>query len=191
MWRRGGNAAGDRLEFQYAVNATNTYSGTFNDFNALDFASPNLAGAAGARDGNDTLYRSVYAPTIMAVTLSPNDRLYVRWIDSNVTGTDDGLAIDDFNIQLIPHTAAGVSVLGRILTADGRGISGARVTAESANGRTKTYMTNPFGYYRFEGISAGETFVFTVFSKRYQFAEPVRIVTVGDEISGFDFIALQ
>ena len=86
-------------------------------------------------------------------------------------------------------SAAGVSVSGRVTTATGSGISKVRVTLSSASGATTTALTNAFGYYSFEEVATGQTYVVSVSSKGYHFNEPVRVVNVGDTISGLDFVA--
>lgn len=88
-----------------------------------------------------------------------------------------------------PVSAAGVSVGGRVTTASGSGISKVRVTLSSASGVTISALTNAFGYYSFEDVTAGQTYVISVSSKGYQFDNPVRVVNVEDTISGMDFVA--
>ncbi len=190
MWRLGGSGAPDRLDFQYAVNATNTYAGSYFDFNALDFITPSLAGSAGLRDGNAAANRTVFPATNILVTLAPNETLHVRWVDSNIAGADDGLAIDDFSIQILVVSAANASINGRVVTSTGRGVFGAHVSVADANGNVKTSITNPFGYYGFEDLPAGQTYAVTVRSKRYQFGESTRIVTLKDNMTDFEFVAL-
>ncbi|MBC7899984.1 MAG: carboxypeptidase regulatory-like domain-containing protein [Saprospiraceae bacterium] len=189
MWRLGGSGTADRLDFQYAVNAANLYAGTFSDFDALDFATPNLSGTAGARDGNAAANRQVFSLTALSVSLAPNDALYIRWQDSNITGADDGLAVDDFSLQLVGPSAAGVSVGGRVMNNSLRGVSGARVSIMDSNGTTRLALTNPFGYYNFHGIQSGETYVVSVMSKRYMFSSASQTVTPNDDINSLDFFA--
>jgi hypothetical protein len=102
-----------------------------------------------------------------------------------VCGNTDGLRIS--NNGTIP-TAASVSVSGRVLTNVNRGLMNAVVYLTDASGNTLAARTNPFGYYRFEDISAGQTVTITVVSKRYQFAP--QIFTVMEEINDLDFVAL-
>lgn len=84
-------------------------------------------------------------------------------------------------------TAAAVSVSGRILNADGAGVRNAIVTLTDQNGVTRRMLTGSFGYYRFEDVQSGGTYVGAVSSKRYQFAP--RTIVVSDEVSDFDFVA--
>ena len=91
--------------------------------------------------------------------------------------------------QLSP-TAAMVTVSGRVSTAENRGISKARVTIDSSDGTTRTALTGPFGYFRFDDVEAGQTYIVSVNSKRFQFANPTQAVSVNEEITGLDFTAL-
>jgi hypothetical protein len=86
-------------------------------------------------------------------------------------------------------TAADVTLAGRITTASGRSISGARVSMTNSLGETAIATTNPFGYYRFEGIEAGQAVVVSISSKRYRFSNPVQIVTLGDSAFDVNFVA--
>ena len=86
-------------------------------------------------------------------------------------------------------TAAGVTVSGRVQTEYGSGIRNVRVTLVPATGPRREVVTGSFGYFQFEDVAVGETYILSVAAKRYQFAAPVRVITVTDEISGLDFTA--
>jgi hypothetical protein len=92
------------------------------------------------------------------------------------------------NTQVTP-SAANVTVSGRVSTEGGRGISNARVTLTDSNGGTRTAITGTFGYYRFDEVESGQTYVISVISKRYQFSP--RVISVTDEIAGLDFTAFE
>ena len=49
--------------------------------------------------------------------------------------------------------------------------------------------TGSFGYYTFDGLRAGETYVITVNSKRYTFSMPSRVISLVDNVVDADFIA--
>ncbi|GAB3098725.1 Calx-beta domain-containing protein [Lysobacter terrae] len=106
-WRLGTLARGsDRLDFQYSLNATSLANGTWIDFDALDFATPNLSGASvGARDGNDAAFRTALSATLDTVSIPAGATIWIRWNDVDVSGADDGLAIDDFTLAV--HGQAG------------------------------------------------------------------------------------
>jgi len=87
-------------------------------------------------------------------------------------------------------SAASVSVGGRVISATGARIGNARVALSDQSGRIRTSITNPFGYYEFSDVAAGETYIVSVSgSKRYSFDRPTLTVTVSDEITDLDFIA--
>ena len=88
-------------------------------------------------------------------------------------------------------TAADVVLGGRVLTADGRGIKNAVLVISGNTLPTPMrVLTGPFGYYRFDGLEAGETYVVTVNSKRFFFQAPSRIVTLSDSVLDADFLAM-
>jgi hypothetical protein len=98
-------------------------------------------------------------------------------------------SLSPFAITTNAPTAANVSVAGRVLTANGRGIYNARVTVtgNSLPQRIST-ITGPFGYYQIDNLEAGETYVVTVQSKRFTFPVPSRVINLTDNLTGFDFI---
>ncbi len=88
-----------------------------------------------------------------------------------------------------PPTAAGASLSGRVLTSVGRGLANARVTITDSNGAIRTVLTNPFGYYRFSDVSAGQTAILSVFSKRYSYTS--QVVSVTSDLDGLNFTPIQ
>ncbi len=86
-------------------------------------------------------------------------------------------------------TAAAVVLEGRVTSADGRGINGARLRLNTGQGQTLTATTNPFGYYRFHGIEAGQTVVLSISSKRHTFANPVQAISLVDNAFDVNFVS--
>lgn len=92
------------------------------------------------------------------------------------------------NTQLNP-SAAHASVLGRAVTGDGQGISGATLSLMEINsGEVRTARTNMFGYYSFEDLEVGAFYVLTIQHKRYFFAEDTRSFTLLDDLTSVDFV---
>jgi hypothetical protein len=89
---------------------------------------------------------------------------------------------------LIP-TAALVSIGGRVLTADGRGIKNLMVTLTDSSGGSRSVVTGSFGYYRFSEVQVGEIYLLTVQAKKYVFGSPSQVVSVQEELTSLDFIA--
>ena len=83
-------------------------------------------------------------------------------------------------------TAASVAVGGRVF-AGNSGLAQARLTLTNSNGETRSVSTNSFGYYRFSGVAAGETYVLSVVHKRYTFAP--RVIGVTEAMSELNFTA--
>lgn len=86
-------------------------------------------------------------------------------------------------------SAASVSIGGRVTTATGRGISRAMVSATDGNGNVLTTTTNSFGYYSFAELPAGDTYIFSVRAKHYQFAQPSQVLFINEEQNEVNFTA--
>ncbi len=87
-------------------------------------------------------------------------------------------------------TAAEASISGRVTTASGRGIRNVIVQISGGNlGETKYVRTNPFGYYRINGLDSGQTYILNVASKQYSFANPTRVITFNEDLTGEDFVS--
>lgn len=95
-----------------------------------------------------------------------------------------------FWFQNLAPTAAAVSITGRVTTSSGQGIRNARLTLTSPNGAIRTTVTSTFGYYAFDGVEVGYTYVLEIASKRYTFVNPTRIFSLQDHASGMDFQAV-
>lgn len=91
--------------------------------------------------------------------------------------------------KCLAPTAASVTVGGRVFAAKGRGLAGARVFLTNQAGETRSAMTSSFGYFRFNDVAAGETYIFTVVSKRYYFTS--QVVSITDDLTELNFIAEQ
>ncbi|HRJ90144.1 MAG TPA: carboxypeptidase-like regulatory domain-containing protein [Pyrinomonadaceae bacterium] len=108
-------------------------------------------------------------------------------IDGDVRGATPDIGAD----EIVAPTAAAVTVSGRVMTANGRGIGSTRVMFTGGNlTEPLTAVTNQFGYYHFEGIEAGQTYIITVGHKRYAFSEPSRVIELFDNLSDVDFVAV-
>lgn len=107
------------------------------------------------------------------------------------TLTQTVTSLSPFAVAQLPTTAASVSVGGRILTADGRGIRNTRVILTDSSGTTRTALSSNFGFYNFENIPAGETVIITVAAKRYAFSQPQQVLNVQDNVGDLNFTALE
>jgi hypothetical protein len=86
-------------------------------------------------------------------------------------------------------SAAMVSVGGRVTTRTGRGVGRVQITMTNSSGETRTATTNPFGYFYFENVAAGDVYVFSINSKRFFFAP--QSIFIGEERGDLNFVAGQ
>ncbi|HMU32365.1 MAG TPA: carboxypeptidase-like regulatory domain-containing protein [Pyrinomonadaceae bacterium] len=107
---------------------------------------------------------------------------------SDTPGSEYGLDPGFWQSSLVP-TAAMVSVTGRVVTQDGRGIVGVRLTLVDPIGNTYQALSSSFGAFQFDGIASGQAYVLTVTSKRFQF-QP-QVLAVNDNVSDLKIVALQ
>ena len=101
QWRLGNATAGrsaDRLDFQLSLDATSLTTGTWTDYDSLDFSSPVVAGTVGALNGNVVPNRTTLSFTITSLSIPNGASFWVRWADFNVASSDDGLSVDDFTL---------------------------------------------------------------------------------------------
>jgi phage gp45-like len=86
-------------------------------------------------------------------------------------------------------TAATVSVSGRVVTQQGRGIRNVVITMTDSQGNTRTATTTSFGYYRFEEVAAGETYVFAARGKRFSFEQNTQVLSIMEDTNNINFVA--
>lgn len=92
------------------------------------------------------------------------------------------------NVFLFGPSAASVSVSGRVMVGKNTGVSNARVILTDSNGNVRTALSSSLGYYRFENVAVGETYVLSASAKLYQFNP--QVVSVMKEINDLNFSAL-
>ena len=97
-----------------------------------------------------------------------------------------------FNVQAnllppaAPLVAASATISGKVLSSSRSGIGNAIVTLTSLNGEVQSIKTNNLGYFKFEGVGVGETYILTVRAKEFQFNS--QVISVQDDISGLTLI---
>jgi CSLREA domain-containing protein len=83
-------------------------------------------------------------------------------------------------------TAAGVSLSGRTLTADGRAANGIYVILTDEDGEIRQTRTNSFGRFSFSDLPAGRIYVLSIKSKTYTSAPQVLFLT--DDLDDFEIV---
>jgi hypothetical protein len=99
QWRLGATGRPDSLQFQYSTDATSLTTGTWTNFSTLDFTGPLTTGTTGAKDGN--VNSTFVSGNITGLSIATGQTFFIRWVDFNATGSDDGLAVDDFNLSTL------------------------------------------------------------------------------------------
>ena len=78
QWRLGAVGRIDRLDFQYSTDATSLNTGTWTDFNSLDFTAPISAGPTGALNGNATANKTAVSGTISGLTFTTGSTIWIN-----------------------------------------------------------------------------------------------------------------
>ncbi len=86
-------------------------------------------------------------------------------------------------------SAASASISGRVSTLFGNGVTNAILTITDSSGVSRSTRTGSFGYYRFDEIEVGQSYVLTVTSKRFHFES--RLISLTEEITELDFIGVE
>src|SRR5438067_2531596 len=102
-WRLGTAARTDQINFEISTNATDLSTGTYTGVAALNFVTPDTV-TTGAKNGNAAGDRTVLSSTISSLSIPNGASFFIRWTDTDASGADDGLAVDDFSIT--PQGAA-------------------------------------------------------------------------------------
>lgn len=100
----------------------------------------------------------------------------------------NGGTVDIGAFESSSPTAASISIGGRVKTATGRGIFGVRITLTNAFGNQSSAITNAFGYYRFQNVPAGETYIIEARHKLYSFAP--QVINLTEDFGELNFTAL-
>lgn len=124
---------------------------------------------------------------------NPNGQWKLYVVDDQVLDTANSLP-SGWSIDItsaIPVATASIS--GRVTSqSSGTGLSGVTVVL-SGGGLTQPFIvrTNPFGYYRFDGVPQNQTYTVTVASKTHQFSNPSQTVTLTtSDVTNADFVGM-
>lgn len=105
-WRVGATNRSDRLDFQYSVDATSLATGTWTNFDALDYANPGQPAT-----GSGTQQHAVaLAGTITGLSIPNGATFYLRWADFNASGADDAMGVDNFTLTAVGGGAVAPTV---------------------------------------------------------------------------------
>ncbi|KQN21261.1 hypothetical protein ASE86_14960 [Sphingomonas sp. Leaf33] len=148
LYRVGATGREDRLDFQISFDATSLTTGTWQDVNALDYAVTSAAGTAiGAKDGNLAANQTNLSTTLSGLAIANGATFWIRWVDLNVTGNDDGLGIDNFSLTATAAVGGAGSFAIADLAAANEGTGGGTTDFSftvTRSGGTAGAVTIPF-----------------------------------------------
>ena len=194
----------------YSASGSPSFTGGYNLIGNIDgstglASAPNISGTTSnpldpmlgplQNNGGTTFTRALHegSPAIDTgtSTIILDQRGFLRPIDilSVPNGTGNAADIGAFEAQSAP-TSADATVGGRVTVSSERcqsGLVGARVTMTDMNGTARTIVTGRGGYYQFDDVETGSTYILSVRSRLYSF-DP-RVVTVTDTLSDVDLVS--
>ena len=109
QWRLGALDRIDRMDFQYSLDATSLSTGTWTDVDTLDCSGVLSTGTTGAKDGN--INRIAVSGSVTSLSIASGATFWLRWTAFDASGSDDGLAVDDFQISAQNTTAVTLRTL--------------------------------------------------------------------------------
>lgn len=158
-WRLGTASRGsDQLNFQYSTNATDLNTGTWTSVSALNFATPDIV-TVGAKNGNAASERTNISTVITGLNIANGATFWIRWTDTDATGADDGLAVDDFSLTPNGPTSAATISGNQTICSAGPATLTFNVTGSGI--ATVTYQDNYNGViteYTTSGPANGSSF---------------------------------
>lgn len=186
-WSRDGNQNGPRLVVQYTMPSSCSYTlnpstqyevripssnfGTGQPLEGRSLSPANTDGSSNgdSRDSDGSGSGGGAVVSFLSGTAGQNNHTY------------------DFGFYLAP-TAANLTLDGRVVTVDGRGIRNVVVTLTDENGVSRETLSGSLGYYRFEEIPAGQQVIVSVAAKRFTFKQDSQYVTMKDNATNVDFV---
>lgn len=137
---------------------------------------------------NGTAPQGTFASVFNGTNPNGAWRLFVE----DFVGGDSGVISGGWTLTLAGGaTASGVTVSGRVLAPKGInarsqvGLANAKVQITDQAGQSRTMLTDMTGNFVFEEVAAGQTYVFSVSSRKYQY-DP-QVITVSEDLTNLNF----
>ncbi len=168
--------------------AASTNDGTFNSLGFSSAAWTQTQVSNSMTWNSETFAQNPNANAIRWGTLY-NFRFDSNRPPQNVNATIGFLKTGDpMTVQIQGPSAASVpvTVSGRVVTANGRGISRAWVSITDSSNNTRSVKTSSFGYYHFDNVLSGSSYTVRASARRFTFAP--RVVTISDNLANYDFV---
>ncbi|MBC7863548.1 MAG: T9SS type A sorting domain-containing protein [Bacteroidia bacterium] len=101
LWRKGALGSKDSAIFEYSTDATSLTTGTWQPVQSLNLITPNLSAPVGAVDGDLVTNRALVSSQVTGISVAVGATIWIRYRAVNVSGNDDGLAVDDFSVTAV------------------------------------------------------------------------------------------
>ncbi len=116
QWFKSSAATAHALAVEYQLGAAGLLTGTWTAVPTLTFSSPVITPNAAALDGNVTANHTHVHAVVTGVSWEPGQELWIRFSDTDETGAEHGLAVDDFALWTGEDGAVFFNGLGRYVT---------------------------------------------------------------------------
>jgi hypothetical protein len=187
----GGSAVPDvRFNFPSGVPIVfNTAAGTNGYVATPDATGVTFSGGviqtSGVNPGTATL-TVVVTPQLVGTLVSAGGNVIVDPNDGygEVNETDNTAQ----TIQT-PVVSPPVTVSGKVLTSDGRGLRNATVLMTDSQNNVRPATTSSFGFFSFDNVLTGDTYTFRVQSRSFRYSPQSMLITAATTLP--DFVGLE
>ena len=100
-----------------------------------------------------------------------------------------GIGLTDIGSYESNISESPVSLSGRIIASNGKGVSRSTITLTASNGVIMTALSSSLGYYRFTGLAPGMSYTMSVTHKTYNFGSP-QLITLDTNRGDFNVYAI-
>lgn len=125
QWRSGGDTSDNNNELVFSYRVFDSGTATlpastdqtgWTTVSSLLFQPPQPLASVGSLDGNLAANRESLSDTLTGINWGADQELWIRFSGGDGSGSDAGLGIDDFSMQVIPEpTTAGLLLVSGIL----------------------------------------------------------------------------
>lgn len=101
QWKSGSSATvNEKVVFEYSLDATDLVSGTWTTLPSMDLVEKlTTSTSAVLVNGNLAENRTAITGTITGLNLGINNKLWIRWRDTDDSGSDGMYGVDDFSMS--------------------------------------------------------------------------------------------
>ncbi len=154
-----------------------------------------IAGATWGDNDTSTITDNINAGTSIPsgadVAFMPANSTLAE-IQNNDTGSRFTVTNSSYGTPGLSNTttASNLSISGRAMTADGRGITNAVVTLSGGTLQAPiSFLTGRRGMFNFADLDGGDTYVVSIEARRFVFEQPNIVINLDDSVTNANFVA--